>query len=257
MELKFEFNSGTSWIVEVDGKFKIGCDPSSFMKIDRKEGEQSNLSNFKDVCFSDNVKLWVLTRKPNFYKRSDIALIHERSTVICRPSHRFKFHRRSHLDVSFLDWDQRRSLLIQNYYVEIEAIPVYDNVNKISSFFSRKRNGYMISIRRGNAVRKICIADSKVYNDEVDSILQKHNNIDIFVATLANTPFLCENDLFDPTMSALQKYIMRTNPQECYVVGQNIPVNSWNQLCNLVQNQTAILKVIGFNENVEYSLSLN
>ncbi|OPX43091.1 putative L-ascorbate-6-phosphate lactonase UlaG [Ruminiclostridium hungatei] len=188
MNIKIFHVGGACFVLDVDEKIKIACDP--FLK---PEGTEYNFKSFKskrvkppiydDSVFTD-IKVWMITHgHADHIDEVGVSKIQEDSVVIaCKNAVDILSGKRlSSLWV--LDWNDTREMNIGQYKVSIRVIPAFHGNSLITRTLVGKVNGYYITISYGNEKKTIYVTSDTVYHGKVLKPLEKEK-IDILIANL-------------------------------------------------------------------------
>ncbi|MGL4628834.1 hypothetical protein [uncultured Cetobacterium sp.] len=214
MELKFKFLGKSCWVLEVDKKFKIGCNPSFLIK----KGEDIKFVGPEDESFK-NVKLWLLTEcSPNHFDEEGAKVIEEDSKIISRKECGKLLRDKKNSNIDFLDWFKKREVEIKGYKIIIEVVPAYKGGGFLSNPISGKVNGYFLTIFNKNSeVKRIYITGDTIYAENIIKTLIYYP-VDTMIANIGRI----KNNYFsdDKTMDLvmLNSFIRTLNPENVITI---------------------------------------
>jgi len=190
MELSFNLVGGACWVIDVDKKFKIGCDPALAPKGTKYSYKGLKTSRIKPPVYNettfDNVKVWILTHGHfDHIDKEGVNVIQDESIVVSIKNCSKLLKDRDKIDVSYIDWYQKKNIEIENYQIEIQAIPAFHGTNLFARMLMGKVNGYLLTISNGTEDKSVYVTSDTVFHEEIISALKNHK-IDVLIANLGN-----------------------------------------------------------------------
>ncbi|MBC2850402.1 MBL fold metallo-hydrolase [Cetobacterium sp. 8H] len=179
MELKFKFLGRMCWTIEVDKKFKIGCDPSLSIKKELK-----TIAPVYDKEEFKNIKLWLITEgEKEHFDSEGASIIEEDAKIITRKESGKELRDKKNSNIYFVDWFKKVNLEIKGYKLIVEVIPAYRGGSFLSNPSIGKMNGYLLTIIHNSEVKKIYVTGDTVYHENVIKPLIYHI-IDVMIANI-------------------------------------------------------------------------
>ncbi len=188
MEVKFYFVGSGCYVLEIDKNIKIACDPAlnlagtdyNFKLFTSKRIKEPIYDN---MLFND-IDLWLFTHEhADHIDNLGLSKVKVNSNIVIQKSVKEFFTSKDFKQISILNWGEKKKIKINNYKVEITAIPAFHGNNFIMRKLVGKVNGYYIKVFKGKNVKSIYITSDTVYHKK---IIKKLNGkeIDIMVANL-------------------------------------------------------------------------
>lgn len=188
MELNFNFIGGACWVINIDNKFKIACDPALLPKGTKYDYRGNKIKRLDGPIYTDktfeNVKIWLLTT--NRFDRIDekgIDFIDDDCKIIVRKESGKLLRDKKNANLYFLDWYKKREFEIRGYNIFIQALPSYRGGGFMSKPSSNKINGYLVSIEKNMNVKKIYVTGDTIFHENILKELITHK-IDIIIANV-------------------------------------------------------------------------
>ena len=188
MDMKLYYIGVASFVLEIDGVLKIGCDP-----VLNPAGTGYNFILFKsrrttppvyDESVLHDVNVWFITHgHADHIDALGVSKIAVMTTVITQKSAK-RFLASKRLKTLFtVDWHDTKELKIGDYTLHVQVIPAYHASNLIMRLLVGRVNGYYLTITRGNDRATIYITSDTVYDPTVVQALQG-KPIDLLIANL-------------------------------------------------------------------------
>ncbi len=188
MELKFTYVGGTCWVLEVDNKLKIACDPALNPKDTKYNYKGLKSKRLEDPIYNDktfeSVKIWLLT-SPRFEHIDEKGMekIQKESKIICRKECGALLRDYKNVNIHFLDWYKKINLEVLGYKVIIEGVPSYGGGGLFSRLTGKKSNGYLLIISKQEDRKIIFITGNTFYHDNIGKMLVGYP-IDLMIANV-------------------------------------------------------------------------
>lgn len=214
MELKFKFLGKTCWLLEVDKKFKIGCNPSFILK----KGSDIKLTSPTDDSFK-NIKLWLITEcSSDFLDEEGAKVIEDEAKIIARKECGKHLRDKKNANIYFADWFKKIDLEIKGYRLRVEVIPTYKGGGFLSNPASGNANGYLVTItNKEGESKRVYVTGETIYQENIIKTLIYHP-IDIMIATIGcikNSYFGGEKSM---DLVMLNSFIRTLNPKEVITI---------------------------------------
>lgn len=216
MDLKFTVVGGACWTIDVDGKFKIGCDPVlaptnteydfGFFKSKRVKPPIYNESTFTDV------KIWLITHShADHIDDIGVSKIKEESYVVSRGDCKKLLQQCKSNNITYLDWHEAKTIEIENYCIEIIAVPAFHGSNFASKILAGKVNGYLLSISDSVECKTIYITSDTVYDKKIAGLIKEHN-IDVLIPNLGHVKSSMWGGPLTMNVTMLNKFVEELEP---------------------------------------------
>ena len=187
MKMELYHVGGACFVLNIDGKLKIACDPA-LSPVGTEYPFKSFTSTrtkppiYEETLF-DDVNLWLITHVHNDHIDAKGArYISPTSTVIAQKKAERMLSIHPHRMT--LKWKESKTLTISGYQVELTAVPAFHGNNLIMRKLIGDVNGYYIRISKGETVRSVYITSDTVYNARIVQIVRKLGAVDLLVANL-------------------------------------------------------------------------
>ena len=216
MELNFNLIGCSTWVMDIDNKFKIGCDPSLAPKGTKYIYKGLKTSRVKDPVYNKNtfedVKVWVLTHGHfDHIDEKGLTVIKDGSQVVSHKNCSKILKKRENLDVTYLQWYEKKNIEVGEYKIEIEAIPALHGDNLLAKILMGGVNGYLITLSHGEEKKTIYVTSDAVFTEEIISAL-KNKQIDILIANLGQAKSKMIGGPFTMNVEMLNKFMRALNP---------------------------------------------
>ncbi|HMK53459.1 MAG TPA: MBL fold metallo-hydrolase [Methanobacteriaceae archaeon] len=218
MKLELNIVGGATWVLNVENKFKIACDP-----VLAPIGTEYNFTSFKskrikapiyDDSTFENVKIWLLTHKhADHIDKLGIKRILKEDYVVCDKNSHDLLKTAKNENIIILDWHKSQIIKIQDYTVEIEAIPAFHGKNYITRVLAGKVNGYLITINDGKVKKTIYVTSDTVFDKKIIKSLKNHR-IDVLIANMGEVRSKKWGGPLTMDISMLNMFIKEINPQK-------------------------------------------
>jgi len=216
MELNFSLVGNATWVLDVDKKFKIGCDPA-LSPEGTKYGPQGLMpqrirSPVYDERTFDNVKIWLLTHGHfDHLDEKGLGLIQDGSSVVSHKNCSDVLKNRKNLNISYLTWHQKNVIEIEKYHIEIEAVPAVHGTTFLTKTLMGGVNGYLVTIRHDKDTKTIYVSSDTVFVPEIPAAL--HNrNIDLFIPNMGQAQLKMIGGPITMNMEMLKKFMSELKP---------------------------------------------
>ncbi|MGL6169228.1 MAG: MBL fold metallo-hydrolase [Fusobacteriaceae bacterium] len=214
MELKFKFLGKNCWTLDIDGKFKVGCNPSFSIK----KGDDIKFIGPEDESFK-NIKLWLITEfEQNHFDEDGTKVIDADAKIIARKECGKLLREKKNANIDFLDWFKKREIEIKGYRVIIEVIPTYKGGGLFSGSISGKSNGYLLTIvNKEGKVKQIYITGDTIFAENIIKVLIYYP-IDIIIASIGKikNSYFSDDKTMDLVM--LNSFIRTLNPEQVITI---------------------------------------
>jgi L-ascorbate metabolism protein UlaG (beta-lactamase superfamily) len=216
MNLNFNLVGCSTWVMDIDNKFKIGCDPSLAPKGTKYIYKGLKTSRVKSPIYNEttfnNVKVWVLTHRHfDHIDEKGLNVIKDSSQVVSHKNCSKILKKRENLDVTYLKWHEKKSIEIGEYKIEIKAIPALHGDNLLAKILMGGVNGYLITITHGEQKKTIYVTSDAVFTEDIVETL-KNEKIDILIANLGQAKSKMIGGPFTMNVEMLNKFIRALNP---------------------------------------------
>lgn len=187
MEILFHWIGGATFVITI-GNLNIACDPvlcergkvQDYFWFKSKRLEEPM---YDEKTFS-NIDLWLITHNHEDHLDSiGLSKIYSSSKIICNKNSSKKLRETQTKDLTVLNWKQTKELNVNDYNLEIEAIPAIHGVNPLSALLAGKVNGYYLTISKGKEKIRIYITGDTVYKNKIIRAL-KHKEIDLLIPNM-------------------------------------------------------------------------
>lgn len=214
MEFKFKFLGKTCWFLEVDKKFKIGCNPSFILK----KNSDVKLVSPMDDSFK-NIKLWLITEcNPDSFDEEGVKVIEDEAKIVSRKECGKYLRDKKNANIYFVDWFKKIDLEIKGYKIVVEVIPTYKGGGFLSNPILGKANGYLLTIvDRLGKIKRIYVTGETIYQENIIKTLIYYP-IDIMIANIGhikNSYFSGEKSM---DLVMLNSFIRTLNPTEVITI---------------------------------------
>ncbi|MCX7920925.1 MAG: MBL fold metallo-hydrolase [Clostridia bacterium] len=217
MNLKFFHVGGACWVLYVDEKIKLACDP--FLA---PAGTEYNFKVFTstrtkppiyDESLFDGIDIWFITHShADHIDEMGIDKMDKNSITVAQKSLLKLLSKDRFSNLYILDWEQAKSFDVEGYKIDIRAVPAYHGSNFITRTLAGKVNGYFVTITRGADKKSVYITSDTIYHTEViESIRGK--DIDIMIANLGEVRPKSFGGPLTMSVSMLQKFIHELQPK--------------------------------------------
>jgi len=214
MDIKFTMVGCACFIIDIDGKFKFGCDPALAPKgteydsglIVRTTEPVYDNSTFNDIDF------WILTHAHfDHLDEKGAEKIKDKSMVISSKECHKLLDARKSLKVDYLEWLEKKSFNIKNYKIEVEAVRALHGTTAAMQKSMSTVNGYVISIFDGKETKKVYITGDTIYSKKVIS-RPKDISIDLLIANMGEAKLGMKGDPITLSILMLKKFIKHLKP---------------------------------------------
>ena len=217
MKLDFNLVGSATWVLDVDNKFKIGCDPALAPKGTKYMYKGLKTSRVIAPIYNNNtfnnVKLWLITHGHfDHLDKKGLDVIESGSKVVSHNNAAKLLEHKFNLDISYLKWNENKNYSIEGYEIDVEAIPAVHGMNIIAKMLMGGVNGYLIRISKDKESRTIYITADAVYSEEIVNKL-KGKKIDVLVANLGQAKSKMIGGPFTMNVKMLNQFITELNPK--------------------------------------------
>ncbi|MEI7474190.1 MAG: MBL fold metallo-hydrolase [bacterium] len=216
MDFNFNLIGCASWTLEIDNTIKIGCDPglapkgTSYiykgLKTSRVEAPVYDETTF------ENIKLWLLTHD-HFDHLDELGLskIENGAQVISRKNCTKLLKKRNDLDVTYLEWNEAKTIEINDYNIKVKAIPAVHGMNFIAKLLMGDVNGYLVTITNKEETKTIYVTSDTVFrNDIIETI--NNRKIDVLIANMGQAKSKMFGGPFTMNTEMLHKFKEELKP---------------------------------------------
>lgn len=216
MELNFKLVGCSTWVIDIDNKFKIGCDPALAEKGTKYIYKGLKTSRVKSAIYDkatfDNVKVWMLTHGHfDHIDEKGLKVIKSGSKVVSHNNCAKILKGRENLDVTYLKWHEIKTMEVGEYKIEIEAIPALHGDNLLAKVLMGGVNGYLITVSHLSEKKTIYVTSDAVFTEEIVTTL-KNKKIDIMIANLGQAKSKMIGGPFTMNVEMLNEFIKALNP---------------------------------------------
>lgn len=188
MKLELNIVGGATWVLNVENKFKIACDP-----VLAPIGTEYNFTSFKskrikapiyDDSTFENVKIWMITHNhADHIDKWGIKRILKENYVVCDKNSRKLLKTAKNENMITLNWHDNRIIKIHDITLEIQAMPAFHGNNYLTRTFAGNVNGYLLKIENVEDKKTIYVTSDTVFNKKIIKNL-KNQNIDVLIANM-------------------------------------------------------------------------
>lgn len=216
MELDFTLVGCGTWVLNVDNKFKIGCDPALAPAGTKHIYKGLATQRVKSPVYSDktfaNTKIWILSHSHfDHIDKAGLKMIPVGAKVVCNKNCEKILKNRTDLEVNSLDWNSSRDFNIDGYQISITSIPAFHGMNWFARFLMGGVSGYLIAINNGSETKTIYATSDTVHHQEIISAL-KNQKIDLMIANQGNIKPKMPGGPFTMNMDMLDNFIRDLKP---------------------------------------------
>lgn len=217
MQIDLNVIGGATWVLNVDNKFKIACDPvlapinteynSIFLKSKRIKSPVYDESTFQ------NVKVWLITH--NHFDHVDtwgLKKILKKDCVVSNKNSYKLLNKTNNENTIILDWYETQNLKIQDITLDIQAMPAFHGNNFFTRNLMGKVNGYLLKIRNNDFKKTIYITSDTVFSNSIAKNL-KNQDIDILIANMGQVKSKMWGGPLTMDISMLNRFIGSLNPE--------------------------------------------
>ena len=217
MKLDFNLVGSGTWVLNVDNKFKIGCDPALAPKGTKYiyKGLKTSrvVSPVYDEATFNNVKLWLITHGHfDHIDRKGLEVIKNGTKIVSHKNANKLLKKKENIDITYIKWDEAKTYIIDGYKVKVIAVPAIHGMNTLAKLLMGGVNGYLITIKKGNESKSLYATSDAVYSDEIVERL-KNKSVDILVANLGQAKSQMIGGPFTMNIDMLNKFIKELNPK--------------------------------------------
>lgn len=216
MKIEFNLIGSATWVMDIDGEFKIGCDPALAPEGTKYIYKGLKTSRVKAPVYDNNsfsdVKLWLITHGHfDHIDNKGINVIENGSRVVSHKNASRLLKKKSDIDTTYIEWREKKNFVIKGYNIDVEAIHAIHGMNLLAKILMGDVNGYLITIHKGGEKKIIYVTSDAVYSDDIVNILE-NKNIDILVANLGQTKAKMIGGPFTMDIDMLNKFIVHLKP---------------------------------------------
>lgn len=216
MELKFNLVGSGTWVMEIDGKFKIGCDPGLSPKgakfIYKGLKTERLLAPVYSKNTFDNVKLWILTHGHfDHFDENGMKFMKHNSKIVANKNCSKLLNKREDLKANYLDWNEKVEFEIDGYRIQVEAIKAIHGMNLLAKILMGGVNGYFITLTKGNESKRIYATSDTVFLDDIISTINGRK-VDVLIANMGQAKSKMFGGPFTMNEEMLDKFIRELKP---------------------------------------------
>ena len=214
MDIKFKYMGIASGVLIINNKVFIGLDPA-FSPL----GHIAVFKNFEskrvkapvyDEELIRKVDLWLITHcHEDHLDDLGVMEIKKNNTFVVCDSNKTK-NKLEGINGKILKWGEEYAFEKSNISIKIKSIPAFHGNNFIMRKIVGKVNGYLISIKENDELKKIYITGDTVYHRSIVDKLP--NRIDTMIANMGNA----KSDMFGGTLTLniemLNKFVKVLSP---------------------------------------------
>lgn len=218
MQLELNIVGGATWVLNVDNKFKIACDP-----VLAPIGTEYNFKFFKskrikapiyDDSTFDNVKIWMITHgHADHIDELGIKKILKGDYVVCNKNSHKLLKTTKNENILTLDWHDNKIIKIHDITIEIQAIPAFHGKNYLSRMLSGKVNGYLLIIDNSKVKKTIYVTSDTVFDKKIIKNLKKQN-VDVLIANMGEVKSKMWGGPLTMDISMLNMFIKDITPEK-------------------------------------------
>lgn len=218
MQLELNIVGGATWVLNVNNKFKIACDP-----VLAPIGTEYNFKFFKskrikapiyDDSTFDNVKIWMITHgHADHIDERGIKKILKEDYVVCNKNSQELLKTAKNENIITLNWHESQIIKINDFVIKIQAIPAFHGKNYLTSVLAGKVNGYLLTIDNGKVKKTIYVTSDTVFDKRIIKSLE-NQNIDVLIANMGEVKSKMWGGPLTMDISMLNMFIKNITPKK-------------------------------------------
>jgi L-ascorbate metabolism protein UlaG (beta-lactamase superfamily) len=164
MNIDFYHVGAACFVLRIDGKIKIACDPCLAPEGTRYSFKFFTSTRIKPPVFDssvfDDVHAWLITHDhADHIDETGVSKIDEQSIVITRTEAVTMLSNNKSSNLRVMNWNETTTFDVHGYGMSVRAIPAFHGSNPMMSILAGKVNGYLVTISQFLANRIDTIAD--------------------------------------------------------------------------------------------------
>ncbi|MGL4107172.1 MBL fold metallo-hydrolase [Clostridium sp. LP20] len=188
MQISFFWVGASTFIVEIDKTIRFACDP--VLMKENSIVEFSSFSSTREIGpmynkeVFNNIDMWLLTHNHlDHIDSKGMKVIDESSYIFLESSVNEIVDDSNYKKKIQLKWRESHSININDYIIEVTAIPAYHGNNIFMRNIIGKVNGYLVNVRKGNNYKTFYITSDTIYHKDIIKAL-KNTKVDYLIANL-------------------------------------------------------------------------
>lgn len=216
MKIDFNLVGSATWVINVDKKFKIACDPALSPVNTKYVYKGIKTSRIKapihDEKTFENVRIWLLTHCHfDHLDKKGMAKINENSVIISHKNCQKMLEKHKKKNVLYLDRGKIQRIEVDGYDIEIKAIPAHHAKNFLTETIMGGVNGYLITITDDKEEKNIYITSDTLYKQDVADALTG-TKIDVMIANVGSARKSMLGGPFTMDISMLNRFLETIKP---------------------------------------------
>jgi L-ascorbate metabolism protein UlaG (beta-lactamase superfamily) len=218
MKIDFFHVGAACFVIKIDGKIKIACDPCL-----KPEGTFYNFKSFTstrvkppifDNLVFDGINVWLITHShADHIDEIGVSKIDKESLVITRPEAVKILSNKKLSNLWVMEWNDTRIFSINEYRISIKVIPAFHGNNLMMRMLVGRVNGYLIKISHGDENKVVYVTSDTVYHEKIMRFLAKEK-IDILIANLGEVRKNMRGGPLTMSILMLKRMISELSPGE-------------------------------------------
>lgn len=216
MNIDFYHIGGASFVLNVDGVFKIACDPSL-----SPEGTEYKFKSFVskrtiapiyDSSLLEDVRLWLVTHDHEDHIDSKGASHISQDSIVVSHKKAIGYFS-DHPNFIPVAWGNVQAFSIEGYHVCVTTVPAFHGNNLLMRKMVGAVNGYILQITKHETTKSVYITSDTVYHPKIIHNVRKFTPLDLMIANLGE---VLPNKFGGPlTMSThmLSQMVKQLNPK--------------------------------------------
>jgi L-ascorbate metabolism protein UlaG (beta-lactamase superfamily) len=217
MEMQFTLVGNSTWVLDIDAKVRIGCDPAlapagtvSFfkgMKIRRVRGPE-----FTDESFR-NVGIWLLSHNHfDHLDKEGIGVMEKGSRVFSIPHCRSLLKGREDLQVSYMNWNDEETVSAEGYDIRIKAVPAFHGRGFMGVLVGGRVNGYVLTVSKDGESKTVYVSSDSIYSDEIRAALAGRA-VDLMIANMGKVSSKLPGGPYTMDLPLLERFEKELKPR--------------------------------------------
>lgn len=187
MEIKFNWIGGATFILSI-GNLKIAVDPVLCEKGTIQDYFWFKSKRIENPIYDekdfDNINLWLITHNHEDHLDSiGLSRISNSSKIISNKNSSKILRDNGKKKLTVLKWGETKNFNLENYEIEIKAIPAIHGINPVSALLAGKVNGYYLTVSKAREKIRIYITGDTVYKHRIIQTL-KGKIIDLLIPNM-------------------------------------------------------------------------
>lgn len=188
MNIDFTLIGNATWVLNIDDKIKIGCDPTLAPSGSQYNFKGSKIERVLDPIYNEesfkNIPLWLLTH--NHFDHLDekgVKVIEEGAKVYSIKNCSPLLKHRDDLEINYLKWLDEIDTSISGYNITVKAVPAFHGKGLLGLIVGGRVNGYLLTIKHGSEKQVVYITSDSIYNRQIKEVIN-HQPIDLMIINM-------------------------------------------------------------------------